>query len=101
MELIPATQDPDGKELTEPGIHRVLRSSTAYKNSESFFKGTEDTDLMWDPNQYVNVYVFTFVESNVTGRTTLPFTPARTVCPAWMQITPIIQSFRQLPMALL
>ncbi len=81
MELIPATQDPDGKELTEPGIHRVLRSSTAYKNSESFFKGTGDTDLMWDPNQYVNVYVFTFVESNVTGRTTLPFTPRQNSLP--------------------
>jgi zinc-dependent metalloproteinase lipoprotein len=30
---------------------------------------------MWDPNQYVNVFIFTFVEPRVSGRTTLPHTP--------------------------
>ena len=77
LHLKAALQNPDGEELGEPGIHRVLRTNSAYKNSESFLlpTNTTDGDLMWDPNQYVNVFVFTFVEPNVAGRTTLPHTP--------------------------
>lgn len=77
LHLTPATHDPTGKELAEPGIDRIQRTNSAYKSSESFLKETNtiDGDLLWDPNQYVNVFVFTFVESNVSGRTTLPHTP--------------------------
>lgn len=83
LHLVAATHDPEGKELAEPGIHRIQRTNSAYKNSESFLKETNtiDGDLSWNPNQYVNVFVFTFVESNVAGRTTLPHTPRQNSLP--------------------
>ncbi len=83
LHLTAATHDPEGKELAEPGIHRIQRTNSAYKNSESFLKETNtiDGDLLWNPNQYVNVFVFTFVESNVAGRTTLPHTPRQNSLP--------------------
>lgn len=83
LHLTAVTQDPAGNPLPEPGIHRVLRTNSAYKNSETFLKETNtiDGDLLWDPNQYVNVFVFTFVESNISGRTTLPFTPRQNSLP--------------------
>ncbi len=83
LHLIAATHDPNGNKLPEPGIDRVQRTNSAYKSSESFLKETNtvDGDLLWDPNQYVNVFVFTFVESNVSGRTTLPHTPRQNSLP--------------------
>lgn len=77
LELVPATIDKDGKAMSEPGVHRILRSTSARQNSETFLgdKNTKDGDLLWNPNQYVNVFVFTFTETNVLGRTTLPHTP--------------------------
>ena len=83
LHLKAATQNPEGEELIEPGIHRVLRTNSAYKNSETFLQPTNtiDGDLTWNPNQYVNVFVFTFVESNVSGRTTLPYTPRQNSLP--------------------
>lgn len=83
LHLTAALSDPDGKPLEEPGIHRIQRTNSAYKNSESFLKQTNtvDGDLLWDPNRYVNVFVFNFVETNVAGRTTLPHTPRQNSLP--------------------
>lgn len=83
LNLIMATHDPAGNALATPGIDRVQRSTSAYKSSESFLQtsNTADGDLLWNPNQYVNVFVFTFTESNVSGRTILPFTPRQNSLP--------------------
>lgn len=83
MKLVPATQDPEGITLSEPGIKRILRSTSAYQNSAKFLEttNTKDADLLWNPNQYVNVFVFTFTEKNVLGRTTLPHTPRQNSLP--------------------
>lgn len=77
LELLPAAEDPEGTALDEPGIHRVLRSNSARQDSEAFLgeDNTKDADLLWDPNRYVNVYVFAFIAPNELGRATLPCTP--------------------------
>ncbi len=83
LHLTAATHDPKGIALNEEGIHRVLRTNSAYKKSETFLQPTNtiDGDLLWDPNQYVNVFVFTFVETQVAGRSTLPHTPRQNSLP--------------------
>lgn len=83
LELVPATEAPDGTVLTEPGIHRFQRTTSYLQNSEKFLSedNTKDGDLLWNPNQYVNVFVFTFTEKNVLGRTTLPHTPRQNSLP--------------------
>lgn len=75
--LVAAAQDPDGKTLEVPGIHRILRSNSAYQSCTKFMdeKNTKDAELIWNPNKYVNVFVYTFLESNTLGISHLPFTP--------------------------
>lgn len=77
LELVPATHDPDGKELPVAGINRQKRTLSAIQDSEKFLKATNTTDaeLLWDPNKYINVFVFTFTQSNELGRSNLPTTP--------------------------
>lgn len=69
LELVPATENPQGEAMPEAGIDRVLRSTTAYYNAEQFLASanTANADLMWDPNRYVNVYVFTFTREDLLG----------------------------------
>ncbi len=77
VEFYMATVAPDGKHLEEPGIHRVQWAKTnvsAYDFIQS--TGAEDLALLWDPNEYVNIVVFPFLESNMgmTGISTMPYT---------------------------
>ena len=76
LELVPVTEDPDGNVLQEAGIDRVLRTNSAYRNADDFLasSNTQDAELMWNPNQYVNVYVFTCTDNSLLGVSHLALT---------------------------
>lgn len=75
-----ATRDPDGKLLAESGIHRIQRYTNYSMECDKFLNnGYNDIQLMWDPNKYINIFLFEFdqvVDKNVTGVSILPFTPS-------------------------
>lgn len=77
VELIAATTDPSGKPLSERGIHRVLRPDADNIECDKFMKSKEakDVELVWDPNKYVNIFIYSFSEENVAGIAHLPYTP--------------------------
>lgn len=76
LELVAATEDPDGNPLTEQGIQRTYRSNSTQISCESFMtNNTQDVGMMWDPNRYINVFIYTFTEENVLGISHMPFTP--------------------------
>lgn len=77
VELIAATTDPSGKALSEKGIHRVLRSDADKISAEEFMesKETKNVELVWDPNNYVNIFIYSFTEESTTGIAHLPYTP--------------------------
>lgn len=78
-----ATHDPDGKPLATPGIHRVVYSGSANMSAENFLYSSSQTqrnkDIFWDPNYYVNIWLFSFLkqsnesEGMVTGISFLPY----------------------------
>lgn len=76
LELVPVTEDPDGNVLQEAGIDRVLRTYSARRNADDFLasSNTQDAELMWNPNQYVNVYVFTCTDNSLLGVSHLALT---------------------------
>lgn len=81
-----ATHDPQGNEMSEPGVNRVQYSGASNMSAADFLSTkrtlqTRDRAVLWDPNQYVNVWLFGFLvsddpdrdESNVTGISYLPY----------------------------
>lgn len=83
MELVPATHDPDGNVLPVPGIFRLQRTNSAYFDANKFLNESNqaDAELLWDPNKYVNVFVFTFTQRNLLGLSPLPYTPRENSLP--------------------
>lgn len=77
MELVAATEDPEGNPLPVPGIERILRSRSAIQSCNAFMSedNTTDVSMVWDPNQYINVFIYKFTESNTLGISHLPYTP--------------------------
>ena len=71
-----ATTTPEGTPLTIPGIH-VVKSSFALFDVENYLKENSynGTEIIWDPNKYINIIVCPFTEENVTGIATTPYTP--------------------------
>lgn len=76
VEFYMATHDPEGRQLAEPGIHRVpwrASSMSCYEFIQSSDAG--DVALIWKPSEYVNVVVFRFTEgSGLSAISTMPFT---------------------------
>lgn len=81
-----ATHDPDGNTLAEPGINRVAYSGAGNMSATNFLSTRReltaaDKSILWDPNRYVNVWLFGFLVSNdptederyVTGISYLPY----------------------------
>lgn len=77
LELVPATEDPDGNPLDVSGINRILKSTSAYQSCQTFMKNNDkaNADLIWNPNQYINVFLYQFTENNTLGISHLPYTP--------------------------
>lgn len=75
LEFIPATTNPQGEILEEPGIHRIQRANSTMDCDVFMSENNhEDAALLWDPNQYINIMVYTFSNENVLGITHIPYT---------------------------
>lgn len=77
LELVAATEDPEGNTLTTPGIDRILKSSATSQSCKTFMQkeNKENAALVWNPNQYINVFIYHFTETNTLGISHLPYTP--------------------------
>lgn len=79
LEFVLATEDPDGNTLSEAGVHR-LQVSNGKIDCEKFMNGVEANNStyvknLWNPNKYINVFVYTFTIDNILGIAHLPYTP--------------------------
>lgn len=76
LKFVLATQTPDGQTLEEPGIERIQWSKTINISCDEFMesKSTEYIDLLWDPNKYINIFIYAFTEESVAGISHLPYT---------------------------
>ncbi|MDE5612010.1 MAG: zinc-dependent metalloproteinase lipoprotein [Odoribacter sp.] len=78
VEFYMATTGPDGKLLEEPGIDRMQWAKSGV-SARDFIRSTaaEDLALLWNPNEYVNIVVFPFLENTgLSGISTMPYTVA-------------------------
>ena len=82
LEFVPATVDPQGNPMPEPGIDRVKWvTSTLEMTDVMFGNNRKYNHFLWDPNEYVNVLLYTFDSSKdpsiagVMGVSTFPYSP--------------------------
>lgn len=76
LEFVMATHDPEGNLLEEPGVDRH-KINEATLNS-SFFMGygrdpKKYCTYMWDPNRYVNIFIYTFEDKGILGISHFPY----------------------------
>ncbi|MFR7876359.1 MAG: M43 family zinc metalloprotease [Butyricimonas paravirosa] len=62
--------------LVEPGINTIQSSSTSF-NVDNYLRYNtyNGTQIIWDPNKYINIIICSFTEENVTGIAMTPYTP--------------------------
>lgn len=82
LEFVPATIDPQGNPMPEPGIDRVKWVSSSLEMTDVMFGNDRKYNhFLWDPNEYVNVLLYTFDSSKdpsiagVMGVSTFPYSP--------------------------
>ena len=76
LEFAMATHDPEGNLLEEPGVDRH-KINEATLNS-SFFMGygrdpKKYCSYMWDPNRYINIFIYTFEDKGILGISHFPY----------------------------
>lgn len=76
LEFVMATHDPEGNLLEEPGVDRH-KINEATLNS-SFFMGygrdpKKYCSYMWDPNRYINIFIYTFEDKGILGISHFPY----------------------------
>lgn len=80
MEFVPATEDPEGNVMEEPGIDRVQWTNKSIYY-QAFMDGYEQRylDVLWDQNKYINIVFYKFADaegstaaSRVQGISTFP-----------------------------
>lgn len=76
LEFIPATHDPKGNPLAEPGVNRILWPASIEMDCNQFMSKTNKAAIpyIWDLNNYINIMVYTFTNKNVLGISYLPYT---------------------------
>ena len=74
LEFTLATHDPEGNELAEPGIERIQWPSSTTISCDVFMKDKNVIPYVWDLNNYINIFVYTFSEQNTLGISYLPYT---------------------------
>lgn len=75
-----ATHDPNGNVLTEPGIDRVQYAGSTSMSGSTFLMSNnslpKNEAIFWDPNRYVNIWLFGFDlvnEARVAGMAILAY----------------------------
>ena len=76
LEFVMATHDPEGNLLEEAGVDRH-KINEATINS-SFFMGygrdpKKYCTYMWDPNRYINIFIYTFEDKGILGISHFPY----------------------------
>lgn len=76
LELVVATEDPNGNPLQQAGLN-FIKANSINISCDNFMSETNKTyaEYLWNPNKYINVFVYNFKESNVLGIAHLPYTP--------------------------
>lgn len=87
MEFVMAEEDPEGNALEEPGVNRVAWT-TGKMDCEEFMNSREKRhlNLIWDPDRYINIMLYTFSNASILGIAQFPFTVYPDVlpgCTAW------------------
>ncbi len=76
VEFVLAAKDPQGQLLPEPGVERI-----PWKEEEVDITKFMTTNsgiynyLVWEPNDYINVFICKGKQKNLTGRATFPYVP--------------------------
>lgn len=77
MELVMATEDPNGHHLEEPGVNRVHWDIADINSSVFMGYGTtmpkKYVDLIWDPNRYINICLYNFSDKQGLGIAQFPY----------------------------
>ena len=76
IEFVMADCDPEGNVLAEPGVDRHKINLTSINSSTFMGYGREPKkycEYMWDPNRYVNIFVYTFEDKGILGISHFPY----------------------------
>lgn len=71
-----AEEDPEGNLLEEPGVERVKINLKSINSVAFMGYGNEPKkykSYMWDPNRYINIFIYTFESIGVQGISHLPY----------------------------
>jgi len=74
LNFAPATIDPNGNPLVEPGIDRVNRNTLGFTTppySMTYINSTIKPQTVWDPYKYLNIWVMN-VSGGLLGYSTFP-----------------------------
>lgn len=78
IEFTMATHSPEGVRLPSPGIHRVyyegIEEMTGYDFINSPPTLPQNQGIFWDPNQYINIWIFEGAVGSPGGIAYLPYT---------------------------
>lgn len=76
LEFVLATEDPEGRTLPEPGVERIEWNTAAIDINDFMFNNDGIYNyLIWEPNDYINVMVYTFTEEEIMGVAHFPYSP--------------------------
>ena len=76
LKFVMATHDPEGNLLEEDGVERHKINETAINSSTFMGYGREPKkycQYMWDPNRYINIFVYTFEDKAILGISHFPY----------------------------
>lgn len=74
LEFVLADHDANGNKLKEPGIERIQWASSTTMSCDAFMKDENIVPYLWNLNNYINIFIYTFDEENVLGISYLPYT---------------------------
>lgn len=82
LEFVPATFDPLGRRMKEPGVNRIKWTTEVLEMTDVMLgQGTNHTHFIWEPSAYINVLLYTFDDrkypeaASVMGVASFPYTP--------------------------
>lgn len=74
IEFVLATHDPEGNLLQEPGVERIYSTTSTKASCREFMMDPEIVPYIWDLNRYINICTFSFIETDILGVSSFPFT---------------------------